>query len=740
MNLTDVVGSVVDGKYQVERMLGRGGMGAVFLATHLGTERPVALKIIVPQFAADASFLERFRREARAAGRFRHPNIVDVTDFGLADICGQHVAYLVMEYLDGCSLEDVLMEQPAVPVDWTVEVFDQLALGIGELHRKGTIHRDLKPGNIWLEPNLRGGFTVKLLDFGLAKLHDPEPIAGTAATGRAAPIPSVDVTVISGAGDADRHLAPPIPPMPASEAPTVVGGKSLEGSPPAIPASEAPTMIGTKNVAAPLAELEAAEATASRSSLGETLLDGSARPTAEPAQSPTTEPAGDLTVAGSVLGTPAYMSPEQCRGEVVTASSDVYSLGVIAYQMLAGSLPFDGSMGKLMAQHLHAEPQDLRERNPEVPRAVSEVVMSALAKDPTDRPATVELFAAALKSKAESPWDLLRRGIVMLIEHLPVFLRTTAVLLTPYFILVAAEALLFLSLLEVEDDSSVARLALGALAPLNWTLILVGTIFARGIITLLIAQILLAPLKKLRVELVFSLLKHMLVPVLQAAAIIGVAAVFPASIGIALIKAVLLPSFVPGHTLPGTIAAMIGDAGTIVLGTIVLAVAYAVACELLQLATVILVEKLPIAAAIRRSRELRRRATPDSLVVAVFVILPLVTPTVIELMQSDLVRGPVAGAIAAAAIFLLRLVFVTFNAVLIATLYFKQRQTAGESIEAVLACQYVSEPPPKTMWQQRLSVSLESLRSGDRSSYASGLRSGARSGAGKDSQPPQAKD
>ena len=225
MNLTDVVGTVVDGKYQVERMLGRGGMGAVFFATHLGTERPVALKIIVPQYAADASFMERFRREARAAGRFRHPNIVDVTDFGEAEICGQNVAYLVMEYLDGCSLEDVLMEQPVVPVDWTVEVFEQLALGLGELHRKGIIHRDLKPGNIWLEPNLRGGFTVKLLDFGLAKVN--EPATGSFVTRARTPSPSsTAVTVVGGAGVNAAAIESTIRDTPASEAPTIVGSKA----------------------------------------------------------------------------------------------------------------------------------------------------------------------------------------------------------------------------------------------------------------------------------------------------------------------------------------------------------------------------------------------------------------------------------------------------------------------------------------------------------------------------------
>src|SRR2546430_4059555 len=100
------VGQVLDEKYCLERMLGRGGMGAVYLASHMGTERYVALKLITPQFMRNEEFVARFKREARAAGRLRHPNVVDVTDFGFAHARGEAVAYLVMEYLDGCTLAD----------------------------------------------------------------------------------------------------------------------------------------------------------------------------------------------------------------------------------------------------------------------------------------------------------------------------------------------------------------------------------------------------------------------------------------------------------------------------------------------------------------------------------------------------------------------------------------------------------------------------------------------------------
>src|SRR5215212_5803691 len=168
--LEQFIGEVLDDKYRLDRLLGRGGMGAVYLATHLGTERPVALKIIAPQLMKNDEFVERFKREARAAGRLRHPNVVDVTDFGFAQVGAERVAYLVMEYLDGCTLADVLAEEKRLPLDWVADILEQVCSAVDEAHQQGIVHRDLKPDNIWLEPNRRGGYTIKVLDFGVAKL------------------------------------------------------------------------------------------------------------------------------------------------------------------------------------------------------------------------------------------------------------------------------------------------------------------------------------------------------------------------------------------------------------------------------------------------------------------------------------------------------------------------------------------------------------------------------------------
>src|SRR6185312_6534543 len=127
----------LDQKYRIERLLGEGGMGRVYQATHLGTKRTVAVKVIHPQLSNYTEFVTRFRREAEAAGRLRHPNVVDVTDFGLAETSSGPVAYLVMEYLDGCTLADILAEEQRLPISWVVDILDQVCSALDEARRLG---------------------------------------------------------------------------------------------------------------------------------------------------------------------------------------------------------------------------------------------------------------------------------------------------------------------------------------------------------------------------------------------------------------------------------------------------------------------------------------------------------------------------------------------------------------------------------------------------------------------------
>ncbi len=150
MAFSNLIGQILDGKYCIEEQLGKGGMGAVYYAIHLGTERPVALKVIAPQLMQHDEFVERFRREARAAGRLRHPNVVDVTDFGFTQLGEERIAYLVMEYLDGYTLSDVLAEESSLPLNWVIDIMEQTCSAVEAAHQQGIVHRDLKPDNIWL--------------------------------------------------------------------------------------------------------------------------------------------------------------------------------------------------------------------------------------------------------------------------------------------------------------------------------------------------------------------------------------------------------------------------------------------------------------------------------------------------------------------------------------------------------------------------------------------------------------
>src|SRR5271154_2588717 len=166
-----MTGEILDGKYRIDKQLGAGGMGNVYLATHLGTTRVVAVKAIAPRWAAEPQFLARFQREAQACGRLRHPNIVNVTDFGIAKAARGDMPYLVMEFLDGQTLSDFQKTNPRIALPLIADLLDQIGVALAEAHRHGIVHRDLKPDNIWLEPNGRGGYTEKVLDFGVAKVN-----------------------------------------------------------------------------------------------------------------------------------------------------------------------------------------------------------------------------------------------------------------------------------------------------------------------------------------------------------------------------------------------------------------------------------------------------------------------------------------------------------------------------------------------------------------------------------------
>ncbi|MBK7394671.1 MAG: protein kinase [Chloracidobacterium sp.] len=504
MNQLDFLGQTLDGKYHIERELGRGGMGTVYLATHLGTERPVAVKIIAPQYMKRAEFVERFRREARAAGRLRHPNVVNVTDFGFADSNQGQVAYLVMEYLDGCTLGEILEEERNLPVGWTLDILEQVCSAVHEAHTQGIIHRDLKPDNIWLEPNQRGGYTVKVLDFGIAKLEEHDDVVSTGeheAYVSAVPTYSSSGKATMAGGEIDgTQVDGNFISTQVAEAATIAGGKERASI-----ASEAGTInlspIASENETAILDDGDISDDFQDKVGTGARPLQD-ATPQRE---NPTTnrslydsKNSAELTRVGAVLGTPLYMSPEQCRGEHLDPRSDIYSLGVIAYQMLSGRTPFEGDFKDVMESHKTIDPKPLKAKN--VRRKMKAGIHLALHKNPEFRPQTAEAFASKLRARSEGIWGLLRRALVIWSEHLPKFLLLTAFFSLPMIVLTLI--LLTLSFLRVSEmiSETVGSVSIAidgfalSLASAFCTSLIVGTI------SWIVTQYLSVPLRPVRLR------------------------------------------------------------------------------------------------------------------------------------------------------------------------------------------------------------------------------------------------
>jgi serine/threonine protein kinase len=656
--LEQLIGEVLDEKYRIDKLLGKGGMGAVYLATHLGTDRPVALKVITPQFTAHEEFVERFRREAKAAGRLRHPNVVDVTDFGFAPLGTERVAYLVMEYLDGCTLAEVLQEESRLPLSWAVDILEQTCSAVDEAHQQGIVHRDLKPDNIWLEPNRRGGYTVKVLDFGLAKLADanlPEPAAEETSASSSSPSSLSSLP----------HVAETIEDLPALSAETL-------HLPPAEEAPEAATRI-LSSASQPAASPPEPDAVQEEDTQTRRLVPRStaALRRTEAERGPETAIGEGLTRVGSILGTPLYMSPEQCRGERLDARSDIYSLGVMAYQMLAGETPFTGDMPTVMQHHLATPPPPLREKNPRIPKKVAHLVMSALAKDPAERPASAAALASAIRAYAEGAGALLRRAFALYSEHMPTFLLLAVLVGAP---LVAV---------------NVAKFVVGGFIPskpplpVMWTVVAVvlsiielavnfmtHSVIA-GVTALLVAQLMAAPLRPIQIR-----------PALRA------------------VRARLWP-FVWTTLLVGLLT-FLGMVFLVIPGLLV-AIHYSTT------APVVLIEGLKGRAAMRRAKTLAKR---DRRTVTIIVLLQIATPFLTSALIAAIIAFIVkalklpegtklVGQIQNVVFTPLSILIVSVSSVITALLYLKLRQAGGESLKEV-GSPLEDESAPLSRWQARM--------------------------------------
>jgi serine/threonine protein kinase len=272
-----VASGTLSGRYEIGERLGSGGMSSVHQATDLILERTVAVKILAEHLSDDERFVARFRREALAVAKLIHPNIVQVYDTGIDE--GRH--YIVMEYVQGRSGAQILQRHGPLDAETTAEIGAQACAGLDYAHRRGIIHRDVKPGNLMIVGGPVGGgeMTMKLTDFGIAR--------------------AVEQTRI--------------------------------------------------------------------------------------------------TQVGSVVGTAAYLSPEQVRGEEATPATDVYALGVVLYQFLTGRLPYEGStLAELAVRQQNEKPLPPSTYNDEVPETLGAAVLRALEGDPNRRYASASELAGGL--------------------------------------------------------------------------------------------------------------------------------------------------------------------------------------------------------------------------------------------------------------------------------------------------------------------------------------------------------
>jgi beta-lactam-binding protein with PASTA domain len=273
-------GLLLDGRYRLGSVLARGGMSTVYRATDTRLDRPVAVKVMDPRLAADPAFRTRFEREARSAARIDHPAVVDVHDQGSAVVGDEPVAFLVMELVEGGTLRDVLAARGALDVPAAVAVLEPVLAGLAEAHRRGLVHRDVKPENVLISRACE----VKVADFGL-------------------------VTAAAQAG---------------------------------------------------------------------------------------------ASHAGMILGTVAYLSPEQVTTGAADARSDVYAAGVLAYELLTGAAPFTGDTAVSVAyRHVHDDVPAPSTRAGGIPPELDDLVVRATRRDPAIRPADAAAFLAALCRVAE---------------------------------------------------------------------------------------------------------------------------------------------------------------------------------------------------------------------------------------------------------------------------------------------------------------------------------------------------
>ena len=331
---------IVDGKYRVEQRLGRGGMGVVYRVRHLGLQRRFALKLILGPHAGGQHFLDRFQTEARALGRLKHPNIVEVTDYGV-DPRGDGLPYLVMEYLEGRTLHELCRRAP-LPMERALSLLDSIAQAIDYAHREGVLHCDLKPNNVLVVEDENSHETAKILDFGLARLLAAETdVTGVvrsqfrAEGRRARDNPSVSATTPADAVNSETSAAPTLDVL-AGAASGVSAGQGISVAP----------------------------------HVSQARLEG----------------------------TLPYIAPELILGSPHASSTDIYAFGVLTYETLVGKQPFSGSRSELVWKHLQTLPPVPSQLQTLLPPELDAPLRAGLDKVPERRAMKAKDLVASLRS------------------------------------------------------------------------------------------------------------------------------------------------------------------------------------------------------------------------------------------------------------------------------------------------------------------------------------------------------
>ena len=288
--LLDALRDATLGEYEILGELGRGGMATVYLAHDLALDRKVAIKVMAPALLAGEGMVERFKREARTSAQLSHPHIIPI--FAVRE--SENLVYFVMKFVEGRSLESIIKELGPLPIPMAQSILQQVGGALAYAHRRGVIHRDIKPGNIMIDSD---GWAV-VTDFGIAKVSE----------------------------------------------------------------------------------------------------------------------ARGLTMTGATVGTPSYMSPEQCAAQDITPASDQYSFGVVAHEMFAGKQPFTGdSIMAIMYQHFNDPPPPLRAARPDCPVAIEAAVLRMLEKEPAARFPDLDQAAAAIGGAPLAPDDPIRTQLMTIV-------------------------------------------------------------------------------------------------------------------------------------------------------------------------------------------------------------------------------------------------------------------------------------------------------------------------------------